>query len=302
MKMPGKEDLGLSLSLSFPQIHHSLQLNLKPPIDPSPANSCFSSGLTLSKPSWNDSSSPSDHNSDAFRAQSGSLRGIDMNILPSTVVCEEEAGVSSPNSTISSVSGKKSERESNGDDFEIEKAYSRGISEEEDGDTSRKKLRLSKDQSAILEESFKEHSTLNPRQKLALAKQLGLRPRQVEVWFQNRRARTKLKQTEVDCEFLKRCCENLTEENRRLLKEVQELRALKLSTTQFFMQMAPPTTLTMCTSCERVAVPRNPPSTTVDPRSPYLAKNHDRPIPFNLWPPAATIVAHRPSDTLRPQP
>lgn len=63
--------------------------------------------------------------------------------------------------------------------------------------------------------------------------------------------RTKLKQTEVDCEFLKRCCENLTEENRRLQKEVQELRALKQS-PQLYMQMTPPTTLTMCPSCERV--------------------------------------------------
>jgi homeobox-leucine zipper protein len=41
--------------------------------------------------------------------------------------------------------------------------------------------------------------------------------------------RTKLKQTEVDCELLKRCCESLSEENRRLQRELQELRALKLA-------------------------------------------------------------------------
>ncbi|XP_065854997.1 homeobox-leucine zipper protein HAT14 isoform X2 [Euphorbia lathyris] len=124
-------------------------------------------------------------------------------------------------------------------------------SDDDENGLTRKKLRLSKEQSAFLEESFKEHNTLNPKQKIGLAKQLNLRPRQVEVWFQNRRARTKLKQTEVDCEYLKRCCETLTEENRRLQKELQELRTLKTS-QPFYMQL-PATTLTMCPSCERVA-------------------------------------------------
>ncbi|CAO2169345.1 unnamed protein product [Urochloa humidicola] len=124
-------------------------------------------------------------------------------------------------------------------------------SDEDEGASARKKLRLSKEQSAFLEESFKEHSTLNPKQKAALAKQLNLRPRQVEVWFQNRRARTKLKQTEVDCEYLKRCCEALTEENRRLHKELADLRALKTA-PPFYMHL-PATTLSMCPSCERVA-------------------------------------------------
>ncbi|KAH7514204.1 hypothetical protein FEM48_Zijuj11G0063900 [Ziziphus jujuba var. spinosa] len=301
--MVEKEDLGLSLSLSFiPKNNNnrSVQLNLMPALVPSSASSSSpSSGFNLhNRPSWNETFPSSDRNSESCRAETRSfLRGIDVNRLPSTVDCEEEAGVSSPNSTVSSVSGKRSEREANGDELDIERACSRGISDEEDGETSRKKLRLSKDQSAILEESFKEHNTLNPKQKLALAKQLGLRPRQVEVWFQNRRARTKLKQTEVDCEFLKRCCENLTEENRRLQKEVQELRALKLS-PQFYMQMTPPTTLTMCPSCERVGVPPSS-SSAVDGRAPHhMSPTHPRPIPINPWA-TATAIPHRPFDAPR---
>ncbi|XP_019255264.1 PREDICTED: homeobox-leucine zipper protein HAT14 isoform X2 [Nicotiana attenuata] len=172
---------------------------------------------------------------------------------------EEGAALSSPNSAISTFQvnfpiyrnenkllGK---RECEGDHVERWGNSSSRASDEEDG-SARKKLRLTKEQSAFLEESFKEHNTLNPKQKLALAKQLNLRPRQVEVWFQNRRARTKLKQTEVDCEYLKKCCETLTEENKRLQKELQELRALK-SSQPFYMQL-PATTLTMCPSCERV--------------------------------------------------
>ncbi|KAL5723954.1 Homeobox-leucine zipper protein hat4 [Ranunculus cassubicifolius] len=294
--MVGKQDLGLSLSLNPTENQqqqqqqqsssNSLQLNLMPPsVSPFP--------FMAQKSSWNDIFGSSDRNETR-----SFLRGIDVNRMPSTTIdCEEEAGVSSPNSTISSVSGKRSERDMNGDDNEIERASSRGMSDEEDGENCRKKLRLSKDQSAILEESFKEHNTLNPKQKLALAKQLNLRPRQVEVWFQNRRARTKLKQTEVDCEYLKRCCENLTDENRRLQKEVQELRALKLS-PQFYMHMTPPTTLTMCPSCERVAVSSSSngsavPSTVTPP--PAIAHHH-RALPW-----APTPIQQRPFDILHPR-
>nr|GMD90549.1 homeobox-leucine zipper protein HOX11-like [Ipomoea batatas] len=122
------------------------------------------------------------------------------------------------------------------------------------GGLGRKKLRLTRQQSAFLEQTFKQHSTLNPKNKAALAKQLNLRPRQVEVWFQNRRARTKLKQTEVDCEYLRRCCDTLREENKRLQKELQELRALKKTTTShLFYNHLPATTLNICPSCTRTA-------------------------------------------------
>ncbi|KAH7863663.1 hypothetical protein Vadar_020472 [Vaccinium darrowii] len=206
---------------------------------------------------------PSDNGS-SEGGSSGKVRGFDVNRLPAAAAeaeAEDGAAVSSsPNSVASSFQvdfgvfrgGNKLDLEAvaaGNDGGEAERASSRASDDDEN--SSRKKLRLSKEQSAYLEESFKEHNTLNPKQKLALAKQLNLRPRQVEVWFQNRRARTKLKQTEVDCEYLKRCCETLTEENRRLHKELQELRALKNS-NPFFMQL-PATTLTMCPSCERVA-------------------------------------------------
>ncbi|XP_022965141.1 homeobox-leucine zipper protein HAT4-like [Cucurbita maxima] len=276
--MAGKDDgLGLSLGLSLEsQPHRHLQLNLMP--------------------SWTNDAS-SDRTSETGRSL---LRGIDVNrIPPSMADCEEEAAMSSPNSTVSSVSGKRSERETNGEDLDGDRDCFRGISDEEDGETSRKKLRLTKDQSAVLEDSFKEHNTLNPKQKLALAKQLGLRPRQVEVWFQNRRARTKLKQTEVDCEFLKRCCENLTDENRRLQKEVQELRALKLS-PQFYMHMTPPTTLTMCPSCERVAVPTSTsaPTTVTRVGQAQAQPHHARPIHLNPW---ASAIPARPFNALHPR-
>ncbi|KAH6755741.1 hypothetical protein C2S53_010003 [Perilla frutescens var. hirtella] len=167
---------------------------------------------------------------------------LTQNLLSKEKLAEEGPSHSSPNSTISS--------------FQMEFFSKRGRCDDEEAQnysSPRKKLRLSKQQSAFLELSFKQHSTLNPKEKVALAKRLSLRPRQVEVWFQNRRARTKLKQMEVDCEYLNKCCETLRDDNRRLQKEIQELRALINASKSLCMQLLPPTTLIMCPSCERVA-------------------------------------------------
>ncbi|XP_015889483.1 homeobox-leucine zipper protein HAT3 [Ziziphus jujuba] len=291
----GEKDDGLGLALSL-----SLGCGRT---QPSPNKHNPSPPMQNHKTSWSEIFQFSDRNSDTRSF----LRGLDVNRTPSVVAdFEEENGVSSPNSTISSASGKRSEREPIGEETEGERASCSRESDDEDGnggDMSRKKLRLSKEQSMVLEETFKEHNTLNPKQKVALAKQLNLRARQVEVWFQNRRARTKLKQTEVDCEYLRRCCENLTEENRRLQKEVQELRALKLS-PQMYMHMSPPTTLTMCPSCERVAVSSSssstavaPPSSTFGPTGPNrqpAVPGVQRPVPMNPW--ATLQMQHRQTD------
>ncbi|OAY78866.1 Homeobox-leucine zipper protein HAT22 [Ananas comosus] len=114
-----------------------------------------------------------------------------------------------------------------------DKESCRAISDEvEEEGIARKKLRLTKEQSSLLEDSFREHSTLNPRLKQALARKLNLRPRQVEVWFQNRRAR---------------CCETLSTENRKLQRELQELKSLK-----FMQPLYTATALTVCPSCKRM--------------------------------------------------
>ncbi|RDX61557.1 Homeobox-leucine zipper protein HAT14, partial [Mucuna pruriens] len=213
----------------------------------------------------------------------GAARALDVNLFPAAVEDGDDGtSLSSPNSAVSPFQMDFSMRNGNAAEFggrnkrEQNDGEGERASDDDENGSTRKKLRLTKEQSAFLEESFKEHTTLNPKQKLALAKQLNLRPRQVEVWFQNRRARTKLKQTEVDCEYLKRCCETLTEENRRLQKELQELRALKTS-QPFYMQL-PATTLTMCPSCERVATN----STTANQTSTVNINNNASQIPVEL--------------------
>lgn len=111
--------------------------------------------------------------------------------------------------------------------------------------------------------------------------------------------RTKLKQTEVDCEYLKRCCETLTEENRRLQKELQELRALKSTAgnNPFYMQL-PATTLTMCPSCERVATNINPPplpTTTTTP--PKATSTSTGSLPPSTMPMFVPFSHHKPTTT-----
>ncbi|RRT73466.1 hypothetical protein B296_00005154 [Ensete ventricosum] len=63
-----------------------------------------------------------------------------------------------------------------------------------------KKRRLSPEQ---VIRSFEAENKLEPERKSELALKLGMQPRQVAVWFQNRRARWKTKQLEHDFDSLK---------------------------------------------------------------------------------------------------
>ncbi|KAL2898397.1 Homeobox-leucine zipper protein HOX21 [Bienertia sinuspersici] len=61
-----------------------------------------------------------------------------------------------------------------------------------------KKKRLNLEQVKTLEKHFEQGNKLEPERKIQLAKALNLQPRQVAIWFQNRRARWKTKQLEKD--------------------------------------------------------------------------------------------------------
>ncbi|CAJ2677115.1 unnamed protein product [Trifolium pratense] len=95
-----------------------------------------------------------------------------------------------------------------------------------------KKRRLSVDQVKALEKNFEVENKLEPDRKVKLAQELGLQPRQVAVWFQNRRARWKTKQLERDYgvlkakyDALKLNHDNLQRDNENLHKEVKELKS-----------------------------------------------------------------------------
>ncbi|KAK7309564.1 hypothetical protein RJT34_06395 [Clitoria ternatea] len=94
-----------------------------------------------------------------------------------------------------------------------------------------KKRRLTSEQVQFLERNFEVENKLEPERKVQLAKELGLQPRQVAIWFQNRRARFKTKQLEKDYGTLKASYdrlkgdyESLVQENDKLKEEVNSLK------------------------------------------------------------------------------
>ncbi|KAK7316362.1 hypothetical protein VNO77_35343 [Canavalia gladiata] len=88
-----------------------------------------------------------------------------------------------------------------------------------------KKKRLSLEQVKALEKSFELGNKLEPERKMQLAKALGLQPRQIAIWFQNRRARWKTKQLEKEYEVLKKQFEALKADNDNLKAQNQKLHA-----------------------------------------------------------------------------
>ncbi|KAL2323152.1 hypothetical protein Fmac_027531 [Flemingia macrophylla] len=89
-----------------------------------------------------------------------------------------------------------------------------------------KKKRLTSDQLDSLESSFQKEIKLDPDRKMKLSKELGLQPRQIAVWFQNRRARWKNKQLEHLYDSLKQEFDVISKEKQKLEEEVMKLKAM----------------------------------------------------------------------------
>lgn len=113
------------------------------------------------------------------------------------------------------------EKEENGNDADFE------VCLHQPGKTRR----LTSEQVQFLQSNFEVENKLEPERKVQLAKELGMQPRQVAIWFQNRRARFKTKQLETDYgmlkasyHVLKRDYDNLLQENDKLKEEVTIVR------------------------------------------------------------------------------
>ncbi|XP_022923069.1 homeobox-leucine zipper protein ATHB-12-like isoform X2 [Cucurbita moschata] len=96
------------------------------------------------------------------------------------------------------------------------------------------KRRFSDEQIRSLESIFySSDSKLDSRKKVQLATELGLQPRQIAIWFQNRRARWKSKEMENNFRSLRANYDNLAsqfktlqEEKNSLLSQLQKLSEL----------------------------------------------------------------------------
>ncbi|KAJ8753999.1 hypothetical protein K2173_001897 [Erythroxylum novogranatense] len=93
-------------------------------------------------------------------------------------------------------------------------------------ESQEKKKKLTSYQLDSLERSFQEEIKLDPDRKMKLSRELGLQPRQIAVWFQNRRARWKSKQLERLYDALKQEYDVVSKEKQKLQEEVMKLKSM----------------------------------------------------------------------------
>lgn len=88
---------------------------------------------------------------------------------------------------------------------------------------SKNRRRFSDEQIKSLESMFETEWRLEPRKKAEAAHELGLQPRQLAIWFQNKRARWKAKQLQRDFNALRADYSALASRFEALKEEKQAL-------------------------------------------------------------------------------
>ncbi|KAH9622714.1 hypothetical protein KSS87_017970 [Heliosperma pusillum] len=126
-----------------------------------------------------------------------------------------------------------------------------------------KKRKLSDEQVNMLEISFGCEHKLESERKDRLAAELSLDPRQVAVWFQNRRARWKNKRLEEEYSKLKNKHENLVVEKCRLETEVLSLKDQLKDTKKEVKELQERTTLSSSLSSPNHIHSSNSPSSSM---------------------------------------
>ncbi|KAI3985847.1 hypothetical protein MKX01_026633 [Papaver californicum] len=118
-----------------------------------------------------------------------------------------------------------------------------------------KKRRLNMEQVKTLEKNFELGNKLEPERKMQLARVLGLQPRQIAIWFQNRRARWKTNTLEKDYDILKRHFdavkadnESLKSQNKKLRDEIIALKSKEIPTHECIINLNKETDQQGCSS------------------------------------------------------
>ncbi|XP_010999952.1 PREDICTED: homeobox-leucine zipper protein ATHB-40-like [Populus euphratica] len=133
-----------------------------------------------------------------------------------------------------------------------------------EGISGARKRKLSAEQVNFLEMNFDDEHKLETERKDKLASDLGLDPRQVAVWFQNRRARWKNKKLEEEYTKLKTAHECIVIEKCQLESEVLKLKE-QLSRTEKEIQR-------LSDRADRVSTNSPSSSLSMAPEPPFLGE------------------------------
>ncbi|KAK4728267.1 hypothetical protein R3W88_021255 [Solanum pinnatisectum] len=140
---------------------------------------------------------------------------LPFNIFPPNIIPKEENGLFKSKEEMDSGSGSEHIEGMSGNELEPEQQQQQQQQQQQAGKKKRYH-RHTVHQIQEMEALFKECPHPDDKQRLKLSQDLGLKPRQVKFWFQNRRTQMKAQQDRSDNVILRAENDNLKNENYRL--------------------------------------------------------------------------------------